>query len=319
MYHPITRLLTLLELLQSHHHMSGSELARRLEISPRTVRRYIVMLQDMGIPIEAERGADGAYYLGRGYKLPPLMFNNSEAMALVLGLLVIRAFQLPIEIVAIEGALAKIERVMPEMPLEQIRALQSAITFSSSPPPIQLHSDFVSLLSTAVQNGKRLFLRYLAFNSDESARLFDPYGVVYYMGYWYTAGYCHLRKDLRVFRLDRIVLLEETPQSFTRLADFDALQHVMRALATMKGPYTIEIILHTTLNEVSKILAPTAGLLETTNEGVMWRRESYELDWIAHLLLRLDFPVTIRQPVELREMMGDLAEKALRISKMDEG
>jgi predicted DNA-binding transcriptional regulator YafY len=135
MYSPTTRLLTILELLQSHHQMSGSQLASRLEISKRTVRRYIVMLQDMGIPIEAERGPEGAYYLGRGYKLPPLMFNNTEAIALVLGLLVIDAFELPVEIAAIEGALAKIERVMPETLLDQVRALQAAITFSASPPP----------------------------------------------------------------------------------------------------------------------------------------------------------------------------------------
>ena len=84
MYSPTTRLLTILELLQSHHHMSGSELARRLEVEVRTVRRYIVMLQDMGIPIEAERGPEGAYHLRRGYKLPPLMFNDAEAVALTL-------------------------------------------------------------------------------------------------------------------------------------------------------------------------------------------------------------------------------------------
>ena len=112
MYSPTTRLLTVLELLQSYQQMSGAELARRLEVDVRTVRRYIVMLQDMGIPIEAERGAHGSYQLRRGYKLPPLMFTDDEAVSLTLGLLAIREFRFPVNVEAIEGALAKTERVM---------------------------------------------------------------------------------------------------------------------------------------------------------------------------------------------------------------
>lgn len=314
MYSPTTRLLTILELLQSHHRMSGSQLAQRLEVSVRSVRRYIAMLQDMGIPVEAERGQDGAYYLGRGYKLPPLMFNNTEAIALVLGLLMMRAYQIPIEIAAIEGALAKIERVMPERLLDQVRGLQTAITFSASPPPSQLQSHFVSRLSTAVQQGNRVFLRYLAFSGNQTARLFDPYGIVYHMGYWYTTGYCHLRDNLRTFRIDRIVDLEPFAQSFERPTDFDVLQHVLDTLATMSGTYPVEIVLHTTIEQVHKLLSPTAGTLEETEEGIIWHRETYDLKWIAHLLLQFDFPVTIRQPTELREMMQHLATKALHIA-----
>ncbi|MBC7813014.1 MAG: HTH domain-containing protein, partial [Burkholderiales bacterium] len=114
MYSPTTRLLTILELLQSYKQMTGSEMARRLGVDVRTVRRYIVMLQDMGIPVEAERGPYGAYQLQRGYKLPPLMFTDAEAVALTLGLISIRGFQFPVDVAAVEGALAKTERVMPE-------------------------------------------------------------------------------------------------------------------------------------------------------------------------------------------------------------
>ncbi len=314
MYSPTIRLLTILELLQSHRQMSGSQLANRLEISERTVRRYIVMLQDMGIPIEAERGPDGAYYLGRGYKLPPLMFNNAEATALVLGLLVMQAFQLPVEMVAIEGALAKTERVMPKALLDQVRALQEAITFNVAPPPALLQPGFVSLLSVAVHKQQRVSLRYLAFSGEESARLFDPYGIVYYQGYWYTAGYCHLRKELRTFRIDRMVTVEQLDQSFERPTDFDALQHVHSVFATMPGTYPVEIVLQTTLAQARQLLPPAAGSLEEAADGVIWRREAYELESIAHLLLRFNFPVTIRQPTELRAIMRHLAEKALSMA-----
>src|SRR5436305_11186104 len=142
MYSPTTRLLTILELLQSYKHMSGAEIARRLEVDGRTVRRYIVMLQDMGIPVEAERGPYGAYQLQRGYKLPPLMFNDAEAVALTLGLLAIREFHFPVDVAAVEGALAKTGRVMPERLYNQARGLQEAITFNVVPPPVALQTEF---------------------------------------------------------------------------------------------------------------------------------------------------------------------------------
>jgi predicted DNA-binding transcriptional regulator YafY len=308
------RLLTILELLQSHPYMSGSQLAQRLEVNVRSVRRYIVMLQDMGIPIEAERGPDGAYYLGRGYKLPPLMFNNAEAVALVLGLLMMRAYQLPVDMAAIEGAIAKTERVMPENLLNQVGGLQGAIRFSVTPAPTQLQPRFISLLSRAVQQSESVFLRYSAFSGNQSDRSFDPYGIVYHLGYWYTTGYCHLRKDLRTFRIDRIVALEQLDQSFERPTHFDALQHVLDALATMPGMYSIEIVLQATMEEVREVLSPTAGTLQETEDGIIWRRETWELEWIAHALLRFDFPVIIRQPDELREIMQHLAAKALRMT-----
>lgn len=315
MYSPTTRLLTILELLQSHQQMSGPQLAQRLEVSVRSVRRYIVMLQDMGIPIEAERGPEGAYYLGRGYKLPPLMFNNTEAVAIVLGLLMMRAYQIPVEIAAIEGTLAKIERVIPETLLDQVRGLQTAITFNLSPAPTQLQPHFLPLLSTAVRQRNRVFMRYLAFSGSQSARLFDPYGIVYHIGYWYTVGYCHLRQGLRTFRIDRIVNVEQLDQHFEPPTDFDPLQHVLDTLATMPGTYPVEIVLHGKMDQVRQVLSPTAGTLEEIEDGILWHRETHELNWIAHVLIQFDFPVTIRQPAKLREMMQDLGARALRMGE----
>src|ERR1700759_2138900 len=113
MYHPTTRVLTVLEMLQSHASMSGKELAERLEVDGRTVRRYVTMLQDLGIPIEAERGRYGAYRLRPGYKLPPLMFTPEEALASTLGLLAARKLGLTAPAADVEGAIAKLERVLP--------------------------------------------------------------------------------------------------------------------------------------------------------------------------------------------------------------
>ncbi|MEP6989081.1 MAG: YafY family protein, partial [Chloroflexota bacterium] len=235
MYSPTARLLTVLELLQSYQQMKGSEIARRLEVDLRTVRRYIVTLQDMGIPVEAERGPYGAYQLQRGYKLPPLMFTDGEAIALTLGLLAIRELHFPVDVASVEGALAKTERVMPEKLLDQAWGLQEAITFNMPSVPPQLQNDFVTLLSVAVRQQQQVHLGYAAWSGDESERDFDPYGIVFNEGYWYTAGYCHLRQDLRTFRLDRITTLEMNTTRFERPQNFDTLEHVMKSLAFVPG------------------------------------------------------------------------------------
>jgi predicted DNA-binding transcriptional regulator YafY len=315
MYSPTTRLLAVLELLQSYKQMSGSEIARRLEVNLRTVRRYIVMLQDMGIPVEAERGPYGAYQLQRGFKLPPLMYTDSEAIALTLGLIVMREFRFPVEVAAVESALAKTERVMPEKLLHQARGLQEAITFNVSPLPTLLQSDFVTILSSAVQQQRQVRLRYLSWSGNESERGFDPYGIVFNEGYWYTSGYCHLRHDLRTFRLDRVLVLETTEQAFERPADFDALEHVLRSIATLPGTEQIEVVLHTTLDHAREVVPLILGTVEESEEGVIFRRTaSNQLKWIVYFLLNLDFPVSVIQPQALRDMLRELAARALQIA-----
>lgn len=319
MYSPTTRLLTVLELLQSYKQMGGSEIARRLEVDVRTVRRYIVMLQDMGIPIEAERGVHGYYQLRRGYKLPPLMFTDDEAVSLTLGLLAIREFRFPVNVEAIEGALAKTERVMPEKLLMQARALQEAITFHVIPPPVRAENRFVTMLSLAVKERRRLWMRYLTFVGEESERGFDAYGVVFHNGYWYAVGYCHLRKDLRTFRIDRIVDLDEMGLNemdaiFDRPADFDALSHVLNSLGAIPGPYKIEALLQTTLEKAKEAMPYMEGSLEETDEGVIFRREARQLDWTAYFLMGLDFPVIVRSPDELRDFIRECAQRLLRMT-----
>src|SRR3954451_11840021 len=103
MYHPTTRVLTVLELLQSRSRMSGAELAERLEVDRRTVRRYVTRLRDLGVPVESEPGRYGGYRLRPGYKLPPMMFTEDEALALVFGLLLSRRVAFG-DASAIEGA-----------------------------------------------------------------------------------------------------------------------------------------------------------------------------------------------------------------------
>jgi len=317
MYSPTTRLLTVLEMLQSYKEISGTEIARRLEVDKRSVRRYIVMLQDMGIPIEAERGRNGVYKLQRGFKLPPLMFTETEAVALTLGLLTMREFRFPVDVAAVEGVLAKTERVLPENLLQQARALQEAIIFNMSLPRTRLHSDFLAALSSAVQQRQQLHLRYRSRGGDESERDFDPYGIVFNEGYWYTAGYCHLRQDTRTFRLDRIVALQPGESSFERPKAFDLLGYVMSSIASMPGPYEIEVMMKTTLDHARQFISPDMGTLEPSEKGLIFRRSTLYLEWMVDFLMRLDFPVYVIQPIELSDMLWQTANKALQMIGME--
>jgi len=323
MYSPTTRLLAVLSLLQTHQQMSGAEIARRLEGDVRTVRRYITSLQDMGIPVEGERGPHGAYYLGRGSKMPPLMFTNEEAVALVLGLRVMREFQFPVNGTAIEGAVAKTERVLPEPLLQQVRAIQSSVAFNvinyGSPPPLLHDNNTLIVLSTSAQERHRVEFIYRSWQDEMSERRFDPYGVVYNEGYWYTAGHCHLRQDLRTFRLDRIQSISKVDETFDDPGSVDLLGYVLSAIANVPGPYQVEVLLKTTMDKAQAHIPSYLATLEPCAEGIMMRRAANNLEWVAMLLLSLDFPVEVKQPDELRSVLQRLADTAHRIAGFQSG
>lgn len=314
MYSPTTRLLSVLELLQSRQQMSGSEIARRLEVDPRTVRRYIAMLQDMGIPVEAERGPHGVYQLKRGHRIPPLMFTEPEAIALTLGLLAIREFRFPVDVAALESALAKAERVMPEKLLSQARALQETIAFHTDVPPARVQNDSVTMLSSAAQRRQQVHMRYQSRGGEESEREFDPYGLVFNEGYWYTAGYCHLRRDVRTFRLDRILTLEPLPHTFERPENFDVLGFVLTSLFSRQGTEQVEVLMKATLEQVQQVVSPDIGTLEETQQGVIFRRAALHLEWVAFFLMCLDFPMVVLKPDTLRETLRQMATNALKMT-----
>lgn len=312
MYSPTARLLTVLELLQSHNEMSGPELARRLEIDVRTVRRYIVRLQDMGLPVEAERGPFGAYRLRSGYRVPPLMFSDAEAVALTLGLLAMREFRFPVEVAAVEGALAKAERVLPAALLHQVRSLQDAIHFHVSMPPLVLDPELVMTLSLAVKQRQGVSLRYRAASGEETERALDPYGIVFNNGTWYASGYCHLRQDVRTFRLDRIVQVELQARSFERPDGFDAVGQVVAAHSP--DAIEVEIFLETSLERARQLIGPVRGALEPAPQGVIFRCTTGQLEWIAHMLLALKVPASVIKPTALRTLLRAMSERGAQLA-----
>ena len=308
-YRPTARVLTVLELLQSHGRMTGAELARRLEVNIRTVRDYIEMLADLGIPVEAERGRYGAYRLRPGYKLPPLIFTEEESFALTLSLLMIREQGFAQASAAFESVLSKVMRVLPEATRIQVKAVEQTILIDDDSFHISPSLLTVAVLSSALQAGQRVQLHYRSPQGEVTERGFDPYGVVSRDGVWYTIGYCHLRQGQRLFRLDRIVQVEMAHETFAVPVNFDVREAVQRARASVPKEWHIEVWLKTTLPEAQRSLRLSQAFFEEKRSGVLLRGEVEDLSWVAQKLAGLGMPFIIHRPQELRVAMSQYAQK----------
>jgi len=310
MYHPTTRVLAVLALLQTYGRMSGAELAQRLEVNVRTLRRYIIMLQDLGIPIEAERGRNGAYVLSAGFKLPPMMFTNEESIALTIGLISARRLNLADTDRAVESALAKLERVMPLDLKSRVRALTETITLNPNETPSTPPSEVVlTAMSSAAQLQQRVHMQYHSDQGEDTERDFDPYGLTYYLQRWYAVGYCHLRKGLRSFRLDRITQINAINVKFERPEQFDPLAYLMQSITIMPRKYTFELLLKTDIETAHKEVFDVLGILEADKDGVIMRGSVEDLDWLARQISIFSFDFVIREPEELKAEVKKHAEK----------
>jgi predicted DNA-binding transcriptional regulator YafY len=302
----------LLELLQTHGRMSGAELAPRLGVDRRTLRRYVGKLEDIGIPIVAERGRAGGYALMPGFKLPPMMFTEDEALALSLGLLAARGLGLAEAAPAVASAQAKLERIMPDQLKRRVRAVDETVKLDAARAIAPANNQPLVALTGAAQACRRVVLRYRDHHGDESVRRFDPYGVALRHGRWYAAGMCHLRQELRTFRLDRIAGVTTLQEGFERPPGFDPMAHLVRSVATLPRAFRIEVLLRTDLASARAQLFAEAGVFEETAEGVVIHNQSDELDWFARQLAGMPFDFEIRHPPELRAAVGNCAQRLLR-------
>ena len=311
-YRPTARILTVLELLQAHGQMTGQELAARLEVDMRTVRRYITTLQDIGIPIEAEMGRYGGYALRPGFKLPPLMFSDDEVLVLTLGLLMTRRSGLADAGLVAQRALAKIERVLPLALRDQLRALAETMQLTTQledvPALTEVSGEIIAGLSLANQQCQRVRLVYA--NSDTpTERVFDPYSVIYHQGLWYTVGFCHLRRDLRIFRLDRVQSVTLLDSTFTPPPNFDAVDYMLTSFVTIPDRWNIEVLLDMSFEAARKRIPRELATLTQTDQGVCLRTSMPDFDMIAHLLIGLGCRITVIEPPELRAEFLKIAEE----------
>ncbi len=304
---PTTRVLAVLELLQSQGLVSGTELARRIEVDARTLRRYISALEEMGIPITTEQGRYGGYRLVPGYKLPPMMFSEEEAQALSLGLIAARGLGLADAAPAIESVQAKLDRVLPSAPRKTIAALRESVALQTGNARTNADARLLRILSESAGTRRTATLRYRAADGALTSRDFDVYGNVFRSGRWYVVGHCHLRQGLRTLRLDRVAHAELGERPFVRPEGFEPMEYLSRALASVPRGVPTELFLYTDLERARRELFNGLGVPEAVDGGVAVKGYCDELDWYARELMRLPFRFEVRAPVELRSTVGKLA------------
>jgi predicted DNA-binding transcriptional regulator YafY len=298
-----THVLTLLETLQDHPGVGGTELARRLGVDRRTVRRYVTKLQELGIPVEAERGRYGGYRLRPGYKLPPLMLTDDEATAVVLGLIGARQLGLTDG----EAALAKIERVLPGLLRERVKALEDVLGFTHEPPDgAPPETATLLALADAVRRRRRVRVNYRSWKGTQSQPELEPYGLVLHNGRWYLSAGAGEPRTYRVDRISDVRLLRETAQP---PEGFDPVDHVSRSLARVPWKWEVEVLLDTTLDEARARVPRTAAELEPNDGRVLMRGRAENLDGMARILAGLGFDFEILKPDELRAAVRKLGRR----------
>lgn len=308
---PTARLLELLELLQASPLTTGREIAERLEIDGRTVRRYVAALQEMDIPVEGQRGVGGGYRVRPGYRLPPLMLSDDEAVVVVLGLIAARRQGLDSDAGAADGALAKIHRVLPDPLRRRVEALETALGFTATPRSgAPVAGDTVLLLADAVRRGRRVRTAYKAYSGERTRRDLSPFGLVVHAARWYLAAHDHLRDDLRTFRIDRMSRTTLLGTAAVPAPEgYDAVEHVSRSLARVPWGHDVRVLLDLPVDRAARRLPPTLAELVEADGGTLLKMRVDSLDWMAGTLASLGCGFTILSPDELRASVRELAAR----------
>jgi predicted DNA-binding transcriptional regulator YafY len=311
---PTARVLALLELLQSGGLRTVAELADRLEVDERTVRRYVDHLVDLDVPVESVRGRYGGYRLAPGHRLPPLMLGDDEALAVLLGLVAGRRSGLSAATgTATETATAKVRRVLPERLARRLDAVLGSVAFTASPPETAAPQSAVLLpIADAVRHHRPISIRYTAGDGRRSDRTLHPYGLVVHSGRWYVTGLDLGIHEDRTFRLDRIADARTLPGSFEPPADVDPVDRVLSGFATADYRHEVIVRIQGTPEQIrTRLPAGTATVGDPTPDG-SWRRVELRverLDWLPGVLAALDLPFVVERPDELRDLVLALADR----------
>lgn len=314
MSYSTARVFAVLEMLEAHGRMRGEVLAERLEVDVRTIRRYVMMLRDRGIPIEMERGRYGGYYLPAGYKRP-LALTEREALSTAWGLLSIGQQNAGIGGNDSQRALTKLSRALPQTTRDMVRSLEHVVTFANAPvhanEPVDI--EYLKTILYAVASHQQIQMVYQAWNSPMTERVVDPYQLVYRAGRWYLVGYCHLRTDQRVFRLDHIHGVSLLADTFDP-PQFDALAAVEQAIGQVPWQWEYRVHLDLSMDEAIQRISPAIASLAQVERGIIMHGYADDLSWLAHLLAGLRCPLVVLSPAELRNHLLTLAEHTSSIA-----
>ena len=313
---PSGRMLKLLSLLQARPNWTGPELSGRLGVTDRTLRRDVTRLRDLGYPVEALSGPAGGYQLAPGGALPPLLFDDGEAVTVALSLRGAAAGSLPGFEDAAIAALAKIEQVLPRRLAEQLGSLQASIVGlpHRGDPGAAVEPGTLVNLAQACRRQERLRFAYVDGEGNTSDRHVEPYQLVHTSRRWYLVARDRDRAAWRTFRVDRIsqpvstglrFVLEDPPDAAAVVAEGVAISvYKIKARVFLKLPY----------EQARRVVSPTIGVVERRRGGTLLRIGADDPGWIAGYLAGLDCAFRILDPPELKQAVADLGARLIKNS-----
>ncbi|WP_017627343.1 helix-turn-helix transcriptional regulator [Nocardiopsis chromatogenes] len=313
------RLLRLLSLFQARRDWTGTELAERLDVTPRTVRRDVQRLRDLGYPVDATPGVAGGYRLGAGSALPPLLLDDEEAVAVAVGL---RSAAAGGALSGIEEtsarALAKLEQVLPSRLRRRVGAVHAYTDAIGRRAPL-VEGEHLTEIAACCRDAESLRFGYRDYTGAETRRLVEPHRMVHVSGRWYLLAWDVNRDDWRVFRLDRIEdPLSRGPRFRPRTPPDDAATYVAKSISSSPYSHTARILLHAPESEVTQRLSPMAGVLTALDDGTCeLRTGSHGLETLAIHLSFLGLEFTVLEPKELVGYLRDLGDRIGRAVASD--
>ena len=303
------RLLELLSLLQARREWPGAELADRLGVGPRTVRRDVERLRELGYPIRARRGVGGGYRLAAGAALPPLLLDEGEAVAVAVGLRTAASAGVTgIEQTSVR-ALAKLEQVLPTRLRRQVAAVGSAtVPYPGSGP--QVDGAVLAAIASACREQEKLGFGYRSARGETSRRRVEPLGLVHTGRRWYLVAWDADRTDWRTFRVDRIDAPLRTRGHFVARTPpaADLAAYVSDAVAATRDRYQAEVVLHAPIELAAPRVPATVGTLERIDDDTCLLRTGS--DWLGGLAVyvaEIGVDFTVLEPPEFAERVRTLA------------
>ncbi len=304
-----TRMLRLLTLLQTHRYWPGAELAARLQVSRRTLRRDIDRLREVGYPVAAQRGVEGGYQLAAGAALPPLVVDDEEAVALALGLQA--ATHSAVEGVAESSvrALAKVVQVMParlRRRVEALGAMTVPASWGSAARP-SVDPAILTVLALACRDSERIRFSYTAAGGQQTGRHVEPHRLVSLGRRWYLVGYDLSRHDWRSFRLDRLAAPHGTGARFRprELPAADAAAFVQAGIGNVTATIDVEVLVDAPAAVVRERIGRWSSVEDTGGGRSRVRMTADSLDWPVMALGAVGAGFQVISPPELLARVHD--------------
>ncbi|MGW2641247.1 helix-turn-helix transcriptional regulator [Streptomyces sp. NPDC001348] len=310
------RLLQLLSLLQTPREWPGGELAERLGVSRRTVRRDVDRLRELGYPVQATMGADGGYRLVAGKAMPPLVLDDEEAVAIAVGLRAGAGHAVAGVDEASVRALAKLEQVLPARLRHRVSTLQSATTPLTSGDGASIAPETLTVMASTVAGRERLRFAYRSKDGSESRRLTEPYRLVSTGRRWYLVAYDVNRDDWRTFRVDRVSEPFATGARFTprELPTGSAAEYLRRSIHGGQDAYEYEIEFAASADFVASRVPAWVGRPEPAGSGgcVLRGTSGGPMEWLAVRLAMVGCDFAVRRPGELVTCVRELGDRLSR-------